>query len=141
MKKNIWKLGLVIVFIIAIVMIGIRLYFAQWSVTGYSRMIGIEIDGKQELKKLANDGEYEIYTYNLESCKVSYVLSGKSYSLQDIMPKEISLNDLTGTLKETKTDDFDIYEAENYKIYVIKDRAVITSNDIEESQIINAIGY
>ena len=69
------------------------------------------------------------------------MLSGKSYSLQDIIPKGISLNDLTGTLKETKTDDFDIYEAENYKIYVIKDRAVITSNDIDESQIINAIGY
>lgn len=129
MKKSTLAIGLGVLGIIIILFAGISLYSSQWNINGYSKYINIEVNGKQEFKKVASDGDMEVYTYNLDDCYVSKFISGKSSKLQDVMFKKISLKDLTSALKENKEEDFDVYEAENYKIYVAANKAIITSND------------
>ena len=129
MKKSTLAIGLGVLGIIIILFAGISLYSSQWNINGYSKYINIEVNGKQELKKVASDGDMEVYTYNLDDCYVTRFISGKSSKLQDVMFKKISLKDLTRSLKESKEEDFDVYEAENYKIYVAANKAIITSND------------
>ena len=129
MKKSTLAIGLGVLGIIIILFAGISLYSSQWNINGYSKYINIEVNGKQELKKVASDGDIEVYTYNLDDCYVTRFISGKSSKLQDVMFKKISLKDLTRSLKESKEEDFDVYEAENYKIYVAANKAIITSND------------
>ncbi len=127
MKKRTLAIGLGVLGIIIILFAGISLFSAQWNINGYSKYINIEVNGKQELKKVASDGDMEVYTYNLDDCYVTRFISGKSSKLQDVMFKKISLKDLTRSLKESKEEDFDVYEAENYKIYVAANKAIITS--------------
>ena len=127
MKKRTLAIGLGVLGIIIILFAGISLYSSQWNINGYSKYINIEVNGKQELKKVASDGDMEVYTYNLDDCYVTRFISGKSSKLQDVMFKKISLKDLTRSLKESKEEDFDVYEAENYKIYVAANKAIITS--------------
>lgn len=127
MKKSTLAIGLGVLGIIIILFAGISLYSSQWNINGYSKYINIEVNGKQELKKVASDGDMEVYTYNLDDCYVTRFISGKSSKLQDVMFKKISLKDLTRSLKESKEEDFDVYEAENYKIYVAANKAIITS--------------
>lgn len=129
MKKSTLAIDLGVLGIIIILFAGISLYSSQWNINGYSKYINIEVNGKQELKKVASDGDMEVYTYNLDDCYVTRFISGKSSKLQDVMFKKISLKDLTRSLKESKEEDFDVYEAENYKIYVAANKAIITSND------------
>ncbi len=129
MKKSTLAIGLGVLGIIIILFAGISLFSAQWNLNGYSKGINIEVNGKQELKKVASDGDMEVYTYNLGDCYVTRFIDGKSSKLQDVMFKKISLKDLTSALKENKEEDFDVYEAENYKIYVAANKAIITSND------------
>ena len=118
MKKSTLAIGLGVLGIIIILFAGISLYSSQWNINGYSKYINIEVNGKQEFIKVASDGDMEVYTYNLDDCYVSKFISGKSSKLQDVMFKKISLKDLTSALKESKEEDFDVYKAENYKIYV-----------------------
>ena len=127
MKKSTLAIDLGVLGIIIILFAGISLYSSQWNINGYSKYINIEVNGKQEFKKVASDGDMEVYTYNLDDCYVTRFISGKSSKLQDVMFKKISLKDLTSALKENKEEDFDVYEAENYKIYVAANKAIITS--------------
>lgn len=133
--KKIWKICLVIFAMIVILLLGMKGYSSQWNTTGYSKLINVEVDDKHELRNIANDGEVEVYTYNLSECSVVKFISGKKHNLQDVIFKSVSLNDLTSVLTETITDDLDMYEAENYKIYIINNKVIITSIDISEQEI------